>query len=164
MDFAIGSFDDAPERVADEAHREGQCQFTTLSLVEQPVGQSPLDRMKFQFGDLAFQPKQEAPVDRGGVVDPIPIADEATAVTAEVEDLIPVGAIACHPGDIVGEDDPDLVERDAGDEFLEAMAALSGPGGPAPVCVDDLDGLGSPAALKGPLLEGDIGGDGSPGW
>jgi hypothetical protein len=34
LDFAIGSLDDAPQRVADEAHREGQCQFTALSLVE----------------------------------------------------------------------------------------------------------------------------------
>jgi hypothetical protein len=112
--------------------------------------------MEFQFRDLAFQPEQETPVDRGWVVDPVPIADEATAVAAQVEDLIPVGAIACHPGDIVGENDADLVEGDPGDDLLEAVPALRGPCGPAPVSVDDLDGLGSPAALKGSLLEREL--------
>lgn len=34
------------------------------------------------------------------------------------------------------------------------MPALGGPGGPALIDVDDLDGIGSPAALTGPLPEG----------
>ena len=38
--------------------------------------------------------------------------------------------------------------------LLEALPALGGPGGPALVGVDDLDGVGRPAALKGPLPEG----------
>ena len=109
---------------------------------------------QFKFRDLAFEPEQEAPVDRGRVVDPVPIADEAAAVTAQVEDLIPVGAVACHPGDIVGEDDADPVEGDPGDELLETVPALGSPGCPALVDVDDLDGLGGPAALDGSLSEG----------
>ena len=41
-----------------------------------------------------FKPEEQAAVDRGRVVDPVPVADQAAAVPAEVEDLIPVGAIS----------------------------------------------------------------------
>ena len=89
-----GSLDDASQRVAGESHGEGQGQFAALGLVEQAGRQPGLDRMELQLRDLALQPEQEAPVDRGGVVDPVPVADEAMAITAQVEHLIPVGAVS----------------------------------------------------------------------
>jgi hypothetical protein len=50
--------------------------------------------MQLQLGDLALQAQEEAPVRRRGVVDAIAVADEAMAVAAQVEQLIPVSAIA----------------------------------------------------------------------
>ena len=58
-------------------------------------------RVQLQLRELALHPEEEAPVDRGGVVDPVAVADEATAEAAQVEHLVPVGAVACHPRDIV---------------------------------------------------------------
>jgi len=39
---------------------------------------------------VSLHPEEEAPVDRGGVVDPVPVADEATAEATQVEHLVPV--------------------------------------------------------------------------
>ena len=89
-----GRFTTRPSGSRIEAHGEGQGQLAALGLVEQAGGQPALDRMQLQFRDLALQPEEQAPVDRGGVVDPVPVADEAMAVTAQVEHLIPVGAVA----------------------------------------------------------------------
>ena len=89
-----GRFTTRPRAIAREAHGEGQRQLAAPGLVEQAGRQPRLDRMELQFRDLALQPEEEAPVDRGRVVDPVPVADQAAAVAAEVEDLIPVGAVA----------------------------------------------------------------------
>ena len=71
-----------------------ESQLAALCLAEQAGRQSGLDGMQLQLGDLALQAQEEAPVRRRGVVDAIAVADEAMAVAAQVEQLIPVGAIA----------------------------------------------------------------------
>jgi hypothetical protein len=76
------------------------------------------------------------------------------AIAAEVEHLIPVGAITREPGDIVGEDDPDLVERNASYKLLESLPTLGGARSSTEIGIDNLDRVRSPAALKSPLLEG----------
>ena len=81
------------------------------------------------------------------------IGDEAAAIAAEVEQLIPVGTIAGQTRDVVGEDDPDLLEGDKGDEFLEAAASLGGPGRQAEIAVDDVDVVVIPAVGTGPVGE-----------
>lgn len=109
--------------------------------------------MELQLGDLAFEPEQEVPIGSGGVVDPIAVADEAVTVTAEIEQLVPLGAVPRQPGDIVGEDDADLAERDPSDELLQPLATHGGAAGLSQIGIDDLDVLGIPAALTGPLPE-----------
>jgi hypothetical protein len=53
----------------------------------------------------------------------------------------------------VREDNSDLVEGDASHEFLESLPSLGGTGGTAQIGVDKLDRVGTPTALKSPLLE-----------
>ena len=50
--------------------------------------------MQFQFRNLAFQTEKEPTVGRGGIIDAIAIADETLALATQVEQLIPVRAIA----------------------------------------------------------------------
>ena len=79
------------------------------------------------------------------------------AVSAQVEELIPVGAVAGQPGDVVGEDDAHLLLVDQGHELLEAAPPLGGPAGPPEVGVDDPDlarvPAGGPGAVPEVILE-----------
>jgi hypothetical protein len=93
LDFTVRALHDAIQRIAGEPHGQGQCELAALGLIDQAGRQPGLDRMELQFRDLALQAEQEAPVDRGRVVDPVPVADEALSIAAQVKDLIPVGAV-----------------------------------------------------------------------
>ena len=80
-----------------------------------------------------------------GIVDAIAIRDQALAIAAQVEQRIPVRAITGEPGDVVGQDDPDLAQGDAGDQVLEAAPVLGGGPAQAEIDIDDLD-VGLPPA------------------
>ena len=67
--------------------------------------------------------------------------------------MIPVGAVAGQAGDIIGEEDADLLLVDQGDEFLKALPSLGSPTGAAEVGVDDPDLVGIPAGGVGAAAE-----------
>ena len=117
LDLEVGVLDDPLQGIADQADGQGQGQLAASCLVEEPGGQATADRVQLQFRDLALEAQEQAAVDRGRVVDPVAIGDEAVAVAADVEQRIPVGAVAGEPGDFGGEDDPDLFECEQGHEF-----------------------------------------------
>jgi hypothetical protein len=75
------------------------------------------------------------------------------AVTAQVEQLIPVCAVACQAGGIVREQGADLFAVDQGDQLLEAGTASGGASGASEVGVDDADALGAPAQSVGAVHE-----------
>ena len=102
--------DDPLQGIADQADGQGQRQFAAAGLVEEPGGQTAPDRVQFQFRDPALQAQEQAAVDRGRVVDPVAIGDEAVVIVADVEQWIPVGAVAGDPRDLGGEDDPHMFE------------------------------------------------------
>jgi hypothetical protein len=67
--------------------------------------------------------------------------------------VIPVGAVAGQAGDVVGEDDADLLLVDKGDEFLEARPPFRSPARASQVGVDDPDLVGIPAGRVGAVAE-----------
>jgi hypothetical protein len=67
------------------------------------------------------------------------IADQTVSEAAEVEQLVPVQAIAGKPGDVIGEYDPDIAEGDPTDQLGEARPPLGRAGGQAEVVVDNID-------------------------
>ena len=66
-----------------------------------------------------FKPKQQPAVDRGRLIHAVAIGDQAAHAAAEIEQLIPVGAVAGQPRGIVGHDHADLAQRDLGGQPLE---------------------------------------------
>ena len=164
LDLDVGVLDDPVQGVSDQADGQGQGQFAAAGLVEEAGGESASDRMQFQFRDLALQPEEEAPVDRGRVVDPVAIGDEAIAEAADVEQRIPVRAVAREPGDFGGEDNSYMFECNEGHELLKAVTSLGRAGGPALILVDDPDLVLVPAEFEGALLEGILEPGDSPGW
>jgi hypothetical protein len=84
----------APQRVADQSHRQGQGQLAALGLVQQSGGQAGAERVQLQLRDQAFQTQNQPAIDRGRVVNAVLVADQTVTETAQVEELIPVGAVA----------------------------------------------------------------------
>ena len=109
--------------------------------------------MQLQLRDQTLEAEDQPPVGGGRVVDTVLIGDEAAAIAAEVEQLIPVGTIAGQTRDVVGEDAPDLLEGDKGDEFLESAASLGGPGRQAEIAVNDLNVVVIPPVGTSPVGE-----------
>ena len=108
--------------------------------------------MQFQFRDQPFS-RGETTIGGSRVVNAILIADETAAEAAQVEELIPVGAVAGQTRDIVGKDDPDLLLVDQGNQFLKTEPALGRPAGAAEIRVDDPDLTSIPARRPGTMLE-----------
>src|SRR5690349_20422296 len=115
---------DRAGRVAGQADGEGQRQLAPGGLVEQPGGQARSNGMQLQFRYQSLKTKNESSIRGGWVVHAVLVADETPAVTAQVEELIPIRAIPRQPGHVVAEDDADLPQRDPGDEVLESLAPL----------------------------------------
>jgi len=153
LDFLVGMLEDAAEGVADQPHRQGQGQFAALGFVEQSGREAGAQGTQLQFREQALQAQEQAPIRSGWVVNTVLVADQAVAVATEVEELIPVGAVAGQAGDVVGEDDADLFPIDEGDEFLKARPPLAGAAAAAEVGVDDADLARVPAGSVGTVLE-----------
>ena len=130
---------DHARRVAHQPGRQMQGQLAPMRLAEQARGEAAADRVQLQFGDRALEPEQEPPVGQARVVDRIAAGDQAAAVAADVEQRIPVRAVAREAGDLDRDDQADLAERDARDQVLEALAVRCRRGAQAKVGIDDLD-------------------------
>src|SRR5262249_20375749 len=148
-----GTFDDPPQLVADQPDRQGQGQFTTQGLLEDSGHQTGVQGMDLQFGDQALEAQDQPAIGRGRVVDAVLVTDEARTVSTQIKELIPIGAIARQPGDVVGEDDAHLLVVDQGHQFLEAAPPCGGASGPPEVGVDHADVAGVPAGGTGAVLE-----------
>jgi len=138
---------------ARKPRRQCQRQVAALGLAQQASRQAPAQRVQFHFRDRALQAQEKAAVRRARIVDAVAIADEALPIAAQVEQRIPVRAVPREPGDLVAEDDPDLAERDARDQVLEAAPMLDRGPALAEVGIDDLDVGVGPAEVTGALAQ-----------
>ena len=139
-------------RVALQTGGQRQRQVAAFGLVEQ--AEAPAQGVHLDLGDGALEAEQQAPVRGAGVVNPVAIGDQAVVIAAQVEQRVPVGAVARQPGDFPRQDQTDLAQRDAADQVGEALAVRRTPGGEAEVGVDHLDIALIPAQLDGALAQG----------
>jgi hypothetical protein len=140
--FLVRMFDDASRHITHQTYGQAQGQLTSPGLADQTRVQTHFDRVKFQFSDQAFEPQDQTTVGCGRVVNCLLISNEATAVSAHIKKLIPIGAVARQACDIISEDDADLAKVDARHQFLETRATISSSASDPKVGVDDLN-LGS---------------------
>ncbi len=157
LNLLVRMLEHAPQRVADQSHRQRQGQFTPLGFVDQSGGQACAQGVQFQFRDQALETKDQAAIRSSRIVNAVLIANEAVAVTTQVEELIPVGAVAGQARDVIGEEDAHLLLIDQGHEFLEAPPSFGGAAGVAEIRVDDPDlrliPAGSAGAVEQIILE-----------
>ena len=78
--------------------------------------------MQLQLRYRPFQTEQQSAVRTARIVDTVPIGDEATVEPADIEQRIPIRAVACETRYVDREDQADLLEPDTSDQLLEAAA------------------------------------------
>ena len=158
LHLLVRVLDDHARGVAYQPGRQLQRQLAPASLVEQARGEAAADRVQLQFGDRALEPKQEPPVGQARVVDRVAVSDQTAAVAADVEQRIPVRAVAREAGDLDGDDQADLAQGDARDQVLEALPVRRRRGAQAKVGIDHLDIRLTPAPAANASRFGEVAG------
>src|SRR2546427_8575998 len=110
--------------------------------------------MQLPFGQCPLQSEEEPTVGRGGIIQAIHIGNQAALVAPEIQQWIPVRAVARETRDVIGEDDAHLPERHLTHQRVEALSVLGTRRAVAEIGVDDLNGLWGPAQRLGVLGEG----------
>src|SRR6266436_6667509 len=110
--------------------------------------------MQFQLGQLPFESKQQTPIGRAWVINAVSISDETASVATDIQQGIPIRAVAREAHHIHGQNDAYLPQRDLGHQFLEASTMRGTRGRQTEIRIDDLNVLCSPAQLQGALLQG----------
>lgn len=153
LHLQVGVLDDDLARHAHQPHRQGEREVAARCFGQQARGQPAADRVQLQFGDRALEPQEQTAVGSSGIVDPVPVGDQASSQSADVQQRIPIRAVPGEPGHVDRQHKADLAEPHAGGQFLEAFAPCRGRTAQAEVGVDDVDVGGVPAQLTCALAE-----------
>jgi hypothetical protein len=137
-----------------EARWQRQRQVTAGRLVEEPRRHARAHGMELPFGQGPFQPKEQPAIGRRGIIQAIDIRNQAALIATEVQEWIPVRAVAREPRDIIGQDDADLSERHVAHQHVEALPVLGARRALANIAVDDFNGLRGPAQRLSTLGQG----------
>ena len=154
LHFQIGVFLSPALRITFEARRERQRQIAPSCLVEEPGSHTGTNRVQLPFGQRPFQPEKESAVGRGGIIQAIDIRNQAALVAAEVQQGVPIRAVAREPRHIIGQNNADLTEGDLAYQRVEALTVMGTRGALSHIGVHDLNGLWGPAQGLGALSQG----------
>jgi hypothetical protein len=95
--------------------------------------------MKLQLGYRSLQTEKQAAVGTAGIINTVPIGDEAAAQPTYIQEGIPIGAIPGETRHVDGEDQPDFAESDQADKLLEAASLRGGRAAQAKIGIDYID-------------------------
>ena len=95
----------------------------------------------------------EPAVGRSGIINAVSVSNQTISEGTNIEQRIPIGAVAGQTLDFNGEDDPHFTQRHLGDDVFEALALMDGGAANPQVGVDNFNGFGGPTQAQGSLLE-----------
>ena len=153
LHLAVGVEHDVSGGVVDEAHGEPHLKLAAGSLGALTAEQAGAQDVQLGLAHRALQPKQQAIVEVGRVVEAVLVEDQRVRERADLEQAVPVGRAAGEARDLEAEHHPDLAEAHGGDQLLEAFAVRVG-AGETLVAVDDHDAFARPAEGHGALAQG----------
>ena len=145
---------DAPQFVARQSNGKLQGEIAARSFIEQTCVHSRFDGMQLHFRERAFETEQEAAVGYGRIIDAVAVCDQAALEAADVEQGVPVRAVAREASDFGREDDPDEPKSDFSEEIFESFAMMCVSARPAEIGINDLDVIAAPAEVEGAFAEG----------
>ena len=154
LDFPVWVLGHPAQSIPHQSNRERQRQLTPLGFVEQAGRQSGTEGVQLILRQLPLQPQEQPTVGRSRVVDPIVVGNQAVLIAAEVEQGIPIGAVAGQPSDLVGEEDAHLSQRHLGHHILEALAMVGGTRRQTQVGIDGVHIVRPPPQGDGAFGEG----------
>jgi hypothetical protein len=105
----------------------------------------PISAVK-QLTDAALHTEKQTIIWATRIVDAIEVDDAGIDETAELEQVMPVPAVAGETGGVEAKHGADLASAEPGDEPLEARARYGPTGGSAEVVIDELDIAETPTA------------------
>ena len=110
--------------------------------------------MQLGFAHRALEPEQQAVVEVAGAVDTILVHDQRIAESADLQQPVPVAAVAGQPRYLQSQHDAGAAQADLGHQLLEALTVRRRGTRLTLVAVDDDDVVESPAQSDGALFEG----------
>ena len=128
-------------------------ELAALGLGEQSGGQSAADRVQFKLGYRPLQPEKQAAVGAARIIDAITIGDEAAAQAADIQQRVPVGAVAREARHVDRQDQTHLAEPDPANEFLKAAALRGRCPAQAEIRIDHVDIGLMPSEFAGALAK-----------
>ena len=135
----VGVLGDHTARIADEADRQGERQLAALGLSEEAGSQATADRVQFKLRYRPLQPQKQPAVGAARIIDPVTIGDEAVAQAADIQERVPVGAVAREARHVNRQDQPHLTEPDPTNEFLKAAPLRDRCSAQAEIRIDHVD-------------------------
>ncbi len=134
--------------------RQRERQLAALGLAEDAGGQSSAERMEFELRNGAFQTQEQAAINGAGIIDAVPIGNQTTGMAAQVQELIPVRAVAGQTRGVIRHDHADLPQPHLGCELLKAQPAGRRRGTVARVVINDQDVFFTPPEFADSPLQG----------
>src|SRR5450432_170554 len=122
---------------AHESRWQGEGQFATFGFAENACDQATTQRVHFQFRDRAFQTEQQPAIDRARIIHTVAIGDQAAGMAAEIEQLVPVGAVAGEARRFISEDHANLAQANLSGKLLKAESTGGRRGCATGIVIDD---------------------------
>jgi hypothetical protein len=153
LDLPIGIEGHAALPVIDQAHRQRIPQLAAIGLAPDAALQPQSQQVELRLAHRALQPEDQSIIEMIWIIESVLVQDQRVGQGTELQEVMPVAAIAGQPRDLQPQDDPGVTQADLGHQPLEALAVRGrGPGLPL-VAVDDDDLLGRPSQRHGPLAQ-----------
>ncbi len=143
--FVRAQPDRAGQRVLLETDRQRQGQLAPPRLREPAADQPRPDLVVLDLREGPLQPEQHPVVEVGRVVEPVLIGDQHVEGGGQLQQLVPVQAVAGQPRDLQPEDDAHLAQGHHRDQPLIARPVVALGAGDAQVVIDDQATLLRPA-------------------
>jgi hypothetical protein len=101
----------------------------------------------------SIESQQESVVKMGGIVQTVLIEDQSVTERANLQQAVPIAAIARQAGDFQSNHQPSATHADVAHQSLKTLAVCGRSPGLSQVAVDDDDVIGIPAERDGTLPE-----------
>ena len=123
----------------DVAERHRQPQFAAPRLGASGVQHARTQHAQFELADAALHAQKQPVVRAAGVVDAILVDDAGLDQAAQLQQMVPVAAVAREPRGIEAQHGADLARAKPADQPVKARSGDRPAGRSAHIVVDDLD-------------------------
>jgi hypothetical protein len=130
--------------------RQRDPQLAAGRLVPQPAEHPGAQHLQLRLGHGALEAQEEPVIEHAGMIDADLVADQGIGDPAQVQEPVPLGRGPGQPGDLQGQDDTDLPERDLLGQLGEPGPSRQPRPAHTQVSVDDADRAARPAQRAGP--------------